>query len=75
MRTLVTVREIRAGDTLLVEGRDVPFTVASVQRMRGLTWLTAFDPTSVMRDAYGDERPTDSVTYVLDDSDRVAILV
>lgn len=75
MRTLVTVREIRAGDSILVEDRDVPFTVASVQRMRGLTWVTAFDPNSVMRDAFGDERPTDSVTYVLDDSDRVAILV
>lgn len=75
MRTLVTGREISAGDLILVADRDAPFTVASVQRMRGLTSITAFDPRTVMRDQFGDERPTDSVTFVIDDSDRVAVLV
>lgn len=75
MRTLVTGREIRGGDLILVADRDVPFTVASVQRFRGLTSITAYDPRSVMRDSFGDERPTDSVTFVIDDGDRVAVLV
>lgn len=75
MRTLVTGRDVRGGDIILVADRDTPFTIASVQRMRGLTWITAYDPASMMRDAFGDERPTDSVTFVIDDTDRVAVLV
>jgi hypothetical protein len=75
MRVTVAVREIRSGDAILVEDRDKPLIVASVQRFRGLTSITACDPDSVERDPYGQEYPTDCVTFVLDDSDRVASLV
>lgn len=75
MRALVAVREIRGGDMILVEGRDNPYVVASVQRLPGLTSITAYDPDSITVDVYGIEAPAESVTFVLDDSDLAAILV
>ena len=74
MRVLVAVREIRAGQMILLEGRDHPFIVASVQRLGGLTSVTAYDPDSVETDAFGDDRPTRAATFVLDESDLVALL-
>jgi hypothetical protein len=75
MRTLAAVREIRAGMSILIEDRDRPYLVASVHRFRGLVSITAYDPESVMRDSFGDERPVDSVTFVLNETDRVAVVV
>jgi hypothetical protein len=74
MRVTVAVREIRSGDSILIEGRDKPLTVASVTRFRGLTSITACDPDSV-DGPYGAQYPTDCVSFVLDDADRVAALV
>lgn len=75
MRMLVAVREIRAGQLIVIEGRDHPFIVASVQRLDGLTSITAYDPDSVERDAFGVDQPTESVTMVLDEHDLAAVLV
>jgi hypothetical protein len=72
---VVAVREIRSGDSILIEGRDKPYIVASVQRFRGLTSITACDPDSTEIGACGEEYPTECVTFVLDDSDRAAVLV
>lgn len=75
MRMLVAVREIRAGQMILLEGQDRPFIVASVQRLDGLTSIMAYDPDSVEVDAFGNEDQTVSVTLVLDEHDLAAVLV
>lgn len=73
MRELVAVREIRAGQMILIEGQDHPFIVATVGRFQGLVEIRAYDPDAVEILVY--DRPTEYIEFLLNESDLAAILI